>query len=64
MEFDENNGIKEREDDYVEIYSKKAIWWFSILASPLFGICGIQKSYVHRIGLCYIVRPCYKYFNK
>jgi len=37
MEFDENNGIKEREDDYVEIYSKKAIWWFSILASPLFG---------------------------
>lgn len=37
MELDENNVPEEQEDDYVEIYSKKAIFWFSILAMPLIG---------------------------
>jgi hypothetical protein len=37
MELDENNVPEEQEGDYVEIYSKKAIFWFSILAMPLIG---------------------------
>jgi hypothetical protein len=36
MEFDEENPVEEQADG-VEIYSKRAIWWFSVLASPLFG---------------------------
>jgi hypothetical protein len=36
MEIDENNVPEEQDDDYVEIYSKSAIWWFSLF-SPLFG---------------------------
>jgi len=39
MEFDENNGIEEQQDGFepVEIYSRRAIFWFSFLASPIFG---------------------------
>ena len=37
MELDENNVPEEQEGDYVEIYSKMAIWGFSIFVSPLFG---------------------------
>lgn len=37
MELDENNVPEEQEDDYVEIYSKRAIFWFSVLAMPLIG---------------------------
>jgi hypothetical protein len=37
MEVDENNMPEEQEGEYVEIYSGWAIWWFSVLASPLFG---------------------------
>jgi hypothetical protein len=37
MEFDENNVPEEQESEYVEIYSKKAIFWFSVLAMPLIG---------------------------
>jgi hypothetical protein len=36
MEFDENDDQPYNEDDYVEIYSKKAIFWFSVF-SPLFA---------------------------
>jgi|GEM_PF-677194 len=37
MEFDENNEVEEQEgDDAIEIYSKRAIWWFS-MPSPLIG---------------------------
>jgi hypothetical protein len=36
MEFEENNLPEEQEEDSVEIYSKRAIFWFSVL-SPLFG---------------------------
>jgi hypothetical protein len=36
MEFDENKEPEVKDDDYVEIYSKTAIWWFSVF-SPLFG---------------------------
>jgi len=36
MEFD-NNGIEEQDGDAVEIYSRRAVWWFSFLASPIFG---------------------------
>jgi hypothetical protein len=37
MELEENNIPEEQGDDAVEIYSKRAIFWFSVLASPLFG---------------------------
>ena len=37
MDFDENNVSEEQEGEYVEIYSKRAIFWFSVLASPIFG---------------------------
>jgi len=37
MEFDENNEFEEQEDNAVEIYSKWAIFGFSIIPSPLFG---------------------------
>jgi hypothetical protein len=37
MELDENNVPEEQEGDYVEIYSKRAIFWFSVLAMPLIG---------------------------
>jgi len=37
MEFDDNNNLPEQEGDYVEIYSKKAVFWFSVLADPLIG---------------------------
>ena len=37
MEFAENNNIEEPEEEGVEIYSKKAIWWFSVIPMPLFG---------------------------
>lgn len=37
MEFDENNELEEEEGDAVEIYSKWAIFGFSIMPSPLFG---------------------------
>jgi len=36
MEFDDNNVQEEHDDNYVEIYSKRAIFWFSVF-SPLFG---------------------------
>jgi len=37
MEFDESNNIEETEGDAVEIYSKKAVFWFFMLLGPLFG---------------------------
>lgn len=37
MEFDENNIVEDQYDAAVEIYSRKAIFWFAVLASPLFG---------------------------
>ena len=37
MEFDENNALEEQGEDAVEIYSKNAIFWFSVFASPLIG---------------------------
>ena len=36
MELDDNNNAHEQ-GDYVEIYSRRAIFWFSVLADPLFG---------------------------
>jgi len=36
MEIDDNNVPEEQGDDYVEIYSKTAIFWFSML-DPIFG---------------------------
>jgi hypothetical protein len=38
MEFDENNVVNEPEEvgEPVEIYSRRAIWWFSVFA-PLVG---------------------------
>ena len=37
MEFDENDNLDEQQGDYVEIYSRNAVLWFSILADPLIG---------------------------
>lgn len=37
MESDEQNVIDEEDGEAVEIYSRRAIWWFSIIPSPLFG---------------------------
>ena len=37
MEFDENENFDEQQGDAVEIYSRAAILWFSILADPLIG---------------------------
>jgi hypothetical protein len=37
MEFDENNEQAGPGEAGVEIYSKKAVWWFAVLLSPLFG---------------------------
>ena len=37
MSLEENNGIESLEEDVVEIYSKRAIFWFSIVPMPLFG---------------------------
>lgn len=37
MEFDENNAAEEQDDNYVEIYSKRAIFWFSVLSYPFIG---------------------------
>lgn len=37
MEFDENNEVEEQDSEgAVEIYSRRAIWWFS-MPSPLIG---------------------------
>ena len=36
MEFDENNGIEEQNGEAVEIYSRRAVWWFSFF-SPIIG---------------------------
>lgn len=36
MEIDDNNVPEEQGDDYVEIYSKTAVFWFSML-DPIFG---------------------------
>jgi hypothetical protein len=36
MEIDDDNVPEEQGDDYVEIYSKTAIFWFSML-DPIFG---------------------------
>jgi hypothetical protein len=36
MDFDENDNLPYDEDDYVEIYSKKAIFWFAVF-SPLYA---------------------------
>jgi len=43
MELDENNVPEEQNGDYVEIYSSRAIFWFSILGSPIFG--GVLLAY-------------------
>src|ERR1700744_5484410 len=38
MEFDDNNAVEEQDNaDGVEIYSKWAIWGFSIFFSSIFG---------------------------
>ena len=37
MEFDDNNAIEEQEEEAVEIYSKRAIFWFFFLLGPVFG---------------------------
>jgi hypothetical protein len=37
MELDENNVPEEQDGDYVEIYSRRAIFWFSVIPFPLFG---------------------------
>jgi hypothetical protein len=37
MELEENNVPEESGNDYVEIYSKRAIFWFSVLGMPLIG---------------------------
>jgi hypothetical protein len=37
MEFEENNEVEEHDDECVEIYSKKAVFWFSFLLGPIFG---------------------------
>jgi hypothetical protein len=37
MEFDENDELDEQQGDAVEIYSRNAVLWFSILADPLIG---------------------------
>lgn len=37
MEFDENDNLNGQQGDFVEIYSRKAVLWFSILADPLIG---------------------------
>ncbi len=37
MEIDENNGPEQQDDSYVEIYSKWAIFGFSIFPSFIFG---------------------------
>ena len=37
MEFDENNEVEEQErEGAVEIYSRRAVWWFSFF-SPIIG---------------------------
>lgn len=36
MEFDENDNLPYNEEDYVEIYSRKAIFWFAVF-SPFFA---------------------------
>lgn len=36
MNFEENDNLPDNEEDYVEIYSKKAIFWFSVF-SPLYA---------------------------
>jgi hypothetical protein len=37
MELDENYPVDELEEDAVEIYSRRAIFWFFFLLGPLFG---------------------------
>ncbi len=37
MELEENNTPEVQDDDAVEIYSGRAIFWFFFLAGPLFG---------------------------
>jgi hypothetical protein len=37
MEFDENSAVQELEEDAVEIYSRRAAFWFFFLLGPLFG---------------------------
>ena len=57
MDFDENNLPEDQEGEYVEIYSKRAIFWFSVLGSPIFGgalLAYNLKTAGHRKGL-YIV---------
>ncbi len=43
MELEENNVPEEQDNDYVEIYSRRAIFWFAVLASPIFG--GVLLGY-------------------
>jgi len=43
MELDEHNLPEEQYGDYVEIYSRRAIFWFAVLASPIFG--GVLLGY-------------------
>ena len=37
MEIDDNNEVEEQEEEAVEIYSKRAIFWFFFLLGPIFG---------------------------
>jgi hypothetical protein len=37
MEFENNEEEKYSEDEYVDIYSKRAIFWFSTLFNVIFG---------------------------
>lgn len=59
MEFDENNGVDQQPEDYVEIYSRNAVLWFSILADPLIGgvllcinlwVVGYKKAFALVVG--------------
>ncbi|AYL94984.1 hypothetical protein [Mucilaginibacter celer] len=37
MEFDNNDEQKYSDDDYVDIYSRRAIFWFSTIFNVIFG---------------------------
>lgn len=45
MEFDENKEESYKEDDYVDIYSKRAIFWFSLFNFIFGGVLLIINLY-------------------
>jgi len=44
MEFDENDVPEEQVGEHVEIYSKRAIFWFFLLAGPIFGAVLLMQN--------------------